>query len=113
MMRPESSDCQEELNEGSDQHLDMQSEPILFNWKDRWLKGHEYEFILKNVEAYSKKFGIEKYGKKCHPSIIYDQPVSTFLEIQMAVYTLFKAEGLDRSSVFRGWKARKSSVGRK
>lgn len=48
----------------------------MFNWKNRWLKGHEYEHILKNVEAYCQKFGIEKYTKKNHPNFIYEQPIS-------------------------------------
>lgn len=48
----------------------------MFGWKHRWLKGHEYEHILNNVEAYCRKFGIQKYAKKNHPSFIYERPVS-------------------------------------
>jgi len=39
-MRSDISKEDEELNEGSDHLIDMESEPILFNWEDRWLKGH-------------------------------------------------------------------------
>ena len=29
-----------------------QVEAKAFDWNNRWLKGHEYEFILKHSEAY-------------------------------------------------------------
>jgi hypothetical protein len=46
-------------------------DPILFNWQDRWLKGHEYAFILNNIEAYCTEFGFVKFEYKTHPVSIY------------------------------------------
>ena len=46
-------------------------EPIRFEWEHRWLKGHEYAFMLQNVELYCRRFGIGKYPPKIHPMDIY------------------------------------------
>jgi hypothetical protein len=40
----------------------------LFDWKSRWLKGHEYEHILRNCEAYCEKYRLAKLPKKTHPA---------------------------------------------
>ena len=53
------------------------TEPIKFHWESRWLKGHEYAFMLQNVESYCRRFGLGKYPSKIHPMDIYEQPQST------------------------------------
>ena len=53
------------------------TEPIRFEWEQRWLKGHEYAFMLQNVESYCRRFGLGKYPSKIHPMDIYEQPQST------------------------------------
>ena len=59
----------------------------MFDWKNRWLKGHEYEFILKNAQAYCEKFGIEKYSKKTHPTFIYERPISiSLIDLDGTIY---------------------------
>lgn len=42
-----------------------------FDWQNRWLKGHEYAFILKNIDAYCAKYGFIKFDFKTHPPSIY------------------------------------------
>lgn len=41
-----------------------------FNWDWRWLRGYEYEFILKNVHLYVEKFDFKIYDD--HPLYIYE-----------------------------------------
>lgn len=47
-----------------------------FEWESRWLKGEEYHHILKNIEKYSEYFAFPKFGKKTHPSEIYQKPTN-------------------------------------
>lgn len=61
---------------GENDHPELQpsllsQDPMHFDWENRWLKGHEYAHMLKNVERYSQKFGIQKYPPKTHPPEIY------------------------------------------
>lgn len=44
---------------------------VAFEWEKRWLKGHEYSYILQNMEAYSQAFGFRRYEQKTHPKEIY------------------------------------------
>ena len=37
-------------------------EIIKFPWNERWLRGYEYEFILKHYELYCRKFGFQMFG---------------------------------------------------
>jgi hypothetical protein len=32
-----------------------------FSWESRWLKGHEYGVLLRRVEDYCVKYGLERY----------------------------------------------------
>jgi hypothetical protein len=50
---------------------------VAFDWEKRWLKGHEYSYILQNMEAYSVTYGFRMYEQKTHPKEIYSEPVST------------------------------------
>lgn len=50
--------------------------PIRFDWEDKWLKGEEYEHILRNQDSYVKAFEWEKFQPKMHPECIYQKPVS-------------------------------------
>ena len=36
-------------------------EIICFPWSERWLRGYEYEFILKHYKLYCKKFGFQTF----------------------------------------------------
>lgn len=49
---------------------------LAFDWEKRWLKGHEYSHILRNMEAYSQAFGFKRYEQKTHPKEIYSEPKS-------------------------------------
>ena len=84
-----------------------------FDWGNRWLKGHEYEFILKNSEAYCQKFGFQKFSKKTHPTSIYERPISTHLATQTALCTLWKESDWDLSSASPGSSRKRNSVGKK
>lgn len=55
---------------------------VPFDWEKRWLKGHEYSYILQNMEAYCLAFGFHRYEQKTHPKEIYSEPVSTSPPIQ-------------------------------
>jgi hypothetical protein len=42
-------------HEGEEEELGVVAipgEPIRFEWEHRWLKGHEYAFMLENVDVY-------------------------------------------------------------
>ena len=54
-----------------------------FDWDRRWLKGHEYIHMLKNVDLYCNHFGFQRYPPKTHPKEIYSDPESIFLLSQM------------------------------
>lgn len=84
-----------------------------FDWNNRWLKGHEYEFILKNAEAYCVKFGFEKYSKKTHPTSIYERPVSMLGLMQTEPCISCRESALDQSSGFQGSSQKRNSVGKK
>ena len=32
-----------------------------FAWESRWLRGHEYALMLRRVEDYCRRLGLEKY----------------------------------------------------
>jgi hypothetical protein len=74
--------------EGSPEHDHAEEgvgpEPVPFDWEKRWLKGHEYHHILKNIDAYCKRFGFKQYEPKSHPKEIYSEPVSNLSVIQTA-----------------------------
>ncbi len=50
--------------------------PIRFDWEDKWLKGEEYEHILRNLDSYVKAFELDKFQPKMHPECIYQKPIS-------------------------------------
>ena len=45
---------------------------VKFPWDERWLRGYEYEYILRNYKLYQKKFGISVYSH--HPLHVYSKP---------------------------------------
>lgn len=49
---------------------------VAFDWDSKWLTGKEYFHILKNMKAYCRDFGFEKYGYKTHPEDIYREPAN-------------------------------------
>jgi len=46
---------------------------LIFPWAKRWLTGPEYEFAIKNFEAYSLYYDVTKL-KKGLPEDIYFKP---------------------------------------
>jgi len=47
---------------------------IEFDWKNKWLRGEEYAYILKNIDSYCKAFRMVKLPSKTHPASIYTEP---------------------------------------
>ena len=60
-------------------NINFESKLILkFDWINKWLKGEEYYYILKNAEEYINHFQIQKYKPKNHPISIYLDPISPY-----------------------------------
>jgi len=47
-----------------------------FDWKNRWLKGEEYYYILTHADLYSSLFSFSIYPPKTHPQSTYLNPQS-------------------------------------
>lgn len=76
----------------------MTSEYPEFDWRSAWLKGEEYAFILKNIDAYCHKFHLLKFPKKTHPQAIYTDPQSkTYISLY---FSSFDYLNIKSSSLF-------------
>ena len=52
------------------------SQPMRFDWENKWLRGDQYAHMLLNIDEYRKQFGMLKLAEKQHPENIYVQPES-------------------------------------
>ena len=52
------------------------NKPLKFDWEGKWLRGDQYEHMLKHIDAYSRAFGMEMLPYKTHPDNIYLEPIS-------------------------------------
>ena len=52
--------------------------PIRFDWDNRWLKGDEYAYIVRHMDAYCETMHLQKFNQKTHPESIYMEPESKY-----------------------------------
>jgi len=50
---------------------------ILYDWKNKWLKGEEYYHILTHADLYCSALSFKKYAPKTHPPSTYTAPLGT------------------------------------
>ena len=52
------------------------SQPLRFDWENKWLRGDQYAHMLNNIDLYQDYFDMPKLAEKQHPENIYLEPLS-------------------------------------
>jgi hypothetical protein len=64
----------DETNRDELKQLLETGELVKFDWKDKWLKGEEYLYMLANQARYAEALNIPIFELKMHPDSIYTAP---------------------------------------